>query len=111
MYIYILAFRFYEFFFFRGMKSKLFTNPASLSKSVKNIRIFRSKGESTCVYFFFPPIFQWGNLKGKDIFLPLTLVFGTLVWSKDCFSGDSGSLFQSLPHLFAGDIKVKNKLE
>lgn len=51
--IYILAFGFYEIFFFsRGKKSKPFTNPASLSKSVKNTRILWNKGESTCVYFF-----------------------------------------------------------
>ena len=41
-----------RFFFFRGKKSKPFIKPASLSKSVKNIRIHWSKGESTCVYFF-----------------------------------------------------------
>lgn len=40
------------FFFSRGKKSKPFTNPASLSKSVKNTRILWNKGESTCVYFF-----------------------------------------------------------
>ena len=68
MYIYILAFRFYEFFFFRGMKSKLFTNPASLSKSVKNIRIFRSKGESTCVYFFFSSYFSMGKSQRQRYF-------------------------------------------
>lgn len=63
------------------------------------------------IFFFFPPVFQQGNLKGKDISLYLTLVFGTLVWRQGCFSGDSGSLFQSLPCLFAGDIKLKSNLE
>ena len=52
IYIYILALGFYEIFFLRGKKSKPFIKPASLSKSVKNIRIHWSKGESTCVYFF-----------------------------------------------------------
>lgn len=42
----------WDFFFSRGKKSKPFTNPASLSKSVKNTRILWNKGESTCVYFF-----------------------------------------------------------
>lgn len=61
--------------------------------------------------FFFSPVFQQGNLKGKDISVPLTLVFGTLVWRQGCFSGDCVSLFQSLPRLFPGDINLKNNLE
>lgn len=61
--------------------------------------------------FFFSLVFLQGNLKGKDISLYLTLVFGALVWRQGCFSGDSGSLFQSLPCLFAGDIKLKSNLE
>ena len=61
--------------------------------------------------FIFSLIFQQGTLKGKDISLYLTLEFGTLVWKQGRFSGDSGSLFQSLPCLFAGDIKLKSNFE
>lgn len=110
--IYILAFGFYEiFFFFPEARSPnlLQILPASLNLW-KTLEYSETKVK-VLVFIFFPPIFQQGNLKGKDISLPLTLVFGTLVWSKDCFSGDSGSLFQSLPHLISGDIKLKNNLE
>ena len=59
------------FFFFIGKKSKPFINPASLSKSVKNIRIHWSKGESTCVYFFFLLFFNREISKAK-VFLCLS---------------------------------------
>lgn len=58
-----------------------------------------------CVYFFF--CFSTGKFQR----LKASLVFGSLVWRQGCVSGDSGSLFQPLPHLFVRGTMLKSNLK